>query len=82
MDRHPFRAVGVRTCLPGHRCLLRLQIAQQPVGGEPGDEAVSVAGQLGSGIITEDNLRIGHEQHQQHRRVPSERQPRAHSRAE
>ena len=72
---HQLRAVGVRARLPGHRRLLRLQVAQEPARGEPGDKPVRVAHQLRPGLVAEDDLLVGHEQHQQHRRVPGQGQP-------
>ena len=46
-----------------------------PQFGEPGDEAMGVAGKFGAGLVAEDNLLVGHEQHQQHGRVAGQRQP-------
>jgi len=75
VDLHQLRPAGVRARLPGHRRLLRLQVAQEPARGEPGDESVRVAHQLRPRMAAEDDLLIGHEQHQQHRRVPGQGQP-------
>jgi len=36
---------------------------------------MSIGGQFGSGLIAEDDLLIGNEQHQQHGRVPGQGQP-------
>jgi hypothetical protein len=81
VDRDQFGPVGVRAGLPGHRRLLGLQVAQVPARGQQGDEPVGVSGQLGAGLVAEDDVGVGDEQHQQHGRVPGQAS-RAHLRAE
>ncbi len=64
VDGYQLRPVGVRACLPGHRRFLSLQVAEIPAGGQPGDEAVGITGELGARLIAEDHLPVGNKQHQ------------------
>jgi hypothetical protein len=68
-----FRPVGVRARLPGHRCLLALEVAQVAGGGQPGHEPVGVGGQFSARLVAIDNLVVGDEQHEQHGGVPGQR---------
>jgi hypothetical protein len=57
------RGRSPRADLTGHRGFLAPQVAEVPASGQPGDEAVGVSGQFGPGLIAEDDLLIGNEQH-------------------
>jgi hypothetical protein len=52
----------MRACLPGHGCLLCLQVAEEAAGGQPGDETMRVADQFRSGLVAEDDLLVRDEQ--------------------
>ena len=73
---HEFGPVGVRARAAGHGGLLAPQVAQEPVGRQPGHEPVRVVSQLCPSVVAEHHVLVGNEQDQQHGRVPGEGQPR------
>lgn len=45
------RSVGVRTGTAGHRVSLALQVSDEPVSGETGNEPVAIGDELGANLV-------------------------------
>lgn len=69
-----FRPVGLRAHLPGHRCLLGLQVPEEARRGQLGNESVGVVDQLGAASVSVDDLLVRDEEGKQDGGVAGERE--------
>lgn len=68
--------VGVRPHLPGHRRLLRLQVPEEAVRCQLGDESVCVGREFGASRVAVEYLGVRHEKQEQDGRIAGESQSR------